>query len=111
LLTGLSEIDGLSADSAAASPATLDPNSLRGITSSNLTYDDDEQEPDSMIMSRNIADIFNFDNSMWTEISKELAIRGLDDELELYELVDLDAAGDLDDPAMIDEMARASLSI
>lgn len=47
---------------------------------------------------------------MWTEISKELAIRRLDDELELYTLIDLDATGE-DKPTMVDEMTQASLSL
>ena len=86
-----------------------DSGSLRRITSS-LTCDDDDDDDDEDLnfTSRKIADIFNYENSVWTEISKELAIRGLDDELELYMLIDLDAAGE-DEPTMVDEMTQASL--
>lgn len=84
---------------------------LRHITSSLAgNAEDDDDDDDLNHTSRKIADIFNFENSVWTEISKELAIRGLDDELELYELIDLDAAGE-DDSTMVDEMTQASLSI
>ncbi|KAF8226017.1 hypothetical protein L208DRAFT_1304196, partial [Tricholoma matsutake] len=57
-----------------------------------------------------IADIFNYENSVWTEISKELSIHGLDDELKLYELINLDAAGE-DDSTMVNEMTQVLLSI
>jgi hypothetical protein len=83
---------------------------LRHITSSLIRDDEDDGDNDFDHTSRKIADIFNYENSVWTEISKELAIRGLDDELELYELIDLDAAGE-DDSNMVDEMTQASLSI
>jgi len=85
---------------------------LRQITLS-LTCSDDEDNNDEDLnctTSRKIANIFNYENCVWTEILKELAIRGLDDKLELYTLIDLDAAGE-DDSTMVDEMTQASLSI
>jgi hypothetical protein len=83
---------------------------LHHITSSLTCNDEDDNNNDLNCTSRKIANIFNYENGMWMEISKELAICGLDDELELYELIDLDAAGE-DDSAMVDEMTQASLSI
>ena len=87
-----------------------DSGSLRHITLSLTCDDDDNDDEDLNFTSRKIADIFDYENSVWTEISKELAIRGLDDELELYTLIDLDAAGE-DEPTMVDEMTQASLSL
>jgi len=83
---------------------------LHHIMSSLASNAEDDDGDNLNHTSGKIANIFNFENSMWTEISKELAICGLDDELELYELIDLDAAGE-DDSTMVDEMTQASLSI
>lgn len=83
---------------------------LHHITSSLICDHEDDGDNDFDRTSRKIADIFNYENSVWTEISKELAICRLDDELELYELIDLDAAGE-DDSTMVDEMTQASVSI
>jgi len=83
---------------------------LHHITSSLASNTEDDDDDDLNHTLRKIADIFNFENSMCMEISKELAIHGLDDELELYKLIDLDAAGE-DDSTMVDEMTQASLSI
>ena len=87
-----------------------DSGSLRCITSSLTCNDEDNDDEELDFTSRRIADIFNYKNSVWTEISKELAIRRLDDKLELYTLIDLDAGGE-DKPTMVDEMTQASLSL
>ena len=74
----------------------------------NNEYDGDDNDLDHTL--RKIADKFNYENSVWMEILKELAIHGLDDELELYELIDLDASGE-DDSTMVNEMTQTLLSI
>jgi hypothetical protein len=51
-------------------------------------------EPSPDALSIPIKDLFNFTQSYWVEAYDKLATRGLQDELELYELLDLDADGD-----------------
>jgi hypothetical protein len=56
--------------------------------------DDEPPEPSSDVLSIPIKDLFDFTQSYWVEAYDKLAMRGLQDELELYELLDLDADGD-----------------
>ncbi|KAG5637263.1 hypothetical protein H0H81_005196 [Sphagnurus paluster] len=58
--------------------------------------------------SMKIEDIFDFTNKKWGEIAKQLALRGLEDEQEFYEVVDLDAAGEVDEDldAVLDTMEQ-----
>lgn len=44
-----------------------------------------------------IRDLFDFTNDSWTVISKAVTMRGLEEEMELYDLIDLDAAGEDDE--------------
>ncbi|KAF8893625.1 hypothetical protein BD779DRAFT_1436015 [Infundibulicybe gibba] len=43
-----------------------------------------------------IKELFNFQDDTWAEIAKATSIRGLEEEMELYDLVDLDAVGEDD---------------
>jgi hypothetical protein len=51
-------------------------------------------EPSPNALSIPIKDLFDFTQSYWVDSYSKLAMRGLQDELELYELLDLDAEGD-----------------
>jgi len=42
--------------------------------------------------------LFNFSDDTWTKSVERVGMRSLDDELEFYELVKLDAEGEADDP-------------
>jgi len=55
---------------------------------------DEPPEPSTDMLSIPIRDLFDFTQSYWVEAYDKLAMRGLQDELELYELLDLDADGD-----------------
>ena len=55
---------------------------------------DEPPEPSTDMISIPIRDLFDFTQSYWVEAYDKLAMRGLQDELELYELLDLDADGD-----------------
>ena len=46
------------------------------------------------MLSIPIRDLFDFTQSYWVEAYDKLAMQGLQDKLELYELLDLDADGD-----------------
>ncbi|KIK75032.1 hypothetical protein PAXRUDRAFT_422094, partial [Paxillus rubicundulus Ve08.2h10] len=41
--------------------------------------------------------LFNFSDIAWAEIIQKMTMKSLDEELELYELVDMDAEGEVDD--------------
>jgi hypothetical protein len=58
------------------------------------TDNDKLLEPSPDALSIPIRDLFDFTQSYWVEAYDKLAMRGLQDELELYELLDLDADGD-----------------
>lgn len=51
-------------------------------------------EPSPNALSIPIKDLFDFTQSYWVDSYSKLAMRGLQDELELYELLDLDAEAD-----------------
>jgi hypothetical protein len=57
---------------------------------------DNDELPEASLdaFSIPIRDLFDFMQSYWVEAYDKLAMRGLQDELELYELLDLDADGD-----------------
>lgn len=44
-----------------------------------------------------IQDLFDFENPYWLDVVKTAGIRGLDEEMEFYQLVDLDADGEIDE--------------
>ncbi|KAG0698064.1 hypothetical protein DFH29DRAFT_775094, partial [Suillus ampliporus] len=41
--------------------------------------------------------LFNFLDDTWTKLTERIGMRSLDDELEFYELVELDAEGEEDE--------------
>ena len=41
--------------------------------------------------------LFNFSNTTWADIIRKTAVKSLDEEMELYELVEMDAEGEADD--------------
>jgi hypothetical protein len=56
-----------------------------------------------------IAHLFNFSNSYWTTHLKAFASRSLNDELELYELIEAESDGDVSAGHEMDEMVEASM--
>jgi hypothetical protein len=91
------EAPTLTGDSATDSDS-VGPPSMRGIIQELIEaveIDDEEPpEPNPEALSIPIKDLFDFSQSYWVEAYGKLAMRGLQDELELYELLDLDAEGD-----------------
>ncbi|KAH9165145.1 hypothetical protein EDB89DRAFT_1911632 [Lactarius sanguifluus] len=53
-----------------------------------------EPSSDVLRLSIPISNLFDFTQLYWVEAYEKLAMRGLQDKLELYELLDLDAEGD-----------------
>jgi hAT family C-terminal dimerisation region len=65
----------------------------------------DEDDADvelSFHVSTEICQLFDFRRDHWVSLHERSATRSLDEELELYELLDLDAAGEADDSLEID---------
>ena len=79
-------------------PVSTRPPSMRGIIQELIEAveidDKDPPEPSPDALSIPIKNLFDFTESYWVEAYSKLAMRGLQDELELYELLDLDAEGD-----------------
>jgi hypothetical protein len=69
-----------------------------------------EDEPFPSTLSFTLADLFDFSDNYWVKSSEATGNRGLQDELDLYELVDLDASGELDTDIDVDGMAEAVLT-
>lgn len=68
--------------------------------------EDDDDEPDIPLadltlrpINARISELFDLKNDYWKAPLKDACIRSLAEELELYELVDLDAEGEVDNMA------------
>ena len=55
-----------------------------------------------------LVSLFNLQDKSWTEMSQKISLRSLDEELELYELIDLDAEGE-DDEQEFDSMVSSTV--
>jgi hypothetical protein len=55
-----------------------------------------------------LSDLFNFTAGYWSKTAESIGARGLQDELEFYELLDMDASGELDTD-VADGMSEAIL--
>ena len=77
---------------------SIQPPGMRGIIQQlveAVELDNEEPpEPSPNALSIPIKDLFDFTQLYWVDSYSKLAMRGLQDELELYELLDLDAEGD-----------------
>jgi hypothetical protein len=62
---------------------------------------DDAEDPaaafTSIFEQIQLQQLFNFSDDTWTKLMERIGMRSLDDELEFYELVELDAEGEADD--------------
>jgi len=56
-----------------------------------------------------LTDIFDFDNTHWKTIFEGHALRTFDEELEIYQLLDLDAEGEEDVDIDVDEITAQTL--
>jgi hypothetical protein len=82
----------------AADAVSVGPPSMHGIIQELIeaveTDDEELPVPSPNALSISIRDLFDFMQLYWVEAYGKLAMRGLQDELELYKLLDLDAKGD-----------------
>lgn len=79
------------------------------IAMANEDDNDDDQNaasPQKFTLTR----LFDFTVDYWLKSSEATGYRGLQDELELYELIDMDASGELDTDIDVDSMAEALLT-
>jgi hypothetical protein len=70
--------------------------------------EDNEHVPSTLLLT--LANLFDFSVDYWVKASEATGNRGLQDELDLYELIDLDASGELDTDVDVDGMAEAVLT-
>ena len=97
----------------AASSAGPAEGSLQAIADKLISLangEDDEHESLPSTLSFTLADLFDFSVDYWVKASEATGNRGLQDELDLYELMDLDASGELDTDVDVDGMAEAVLT-
>jgi len=97
----------------AASSAGPAEGSLRTIADQLIAManedDDDEDQTAASPQTFTLARLFDFTVDYWLKSSEATGYRGLQDELELYELMDMDASGELDTDVDVDGMAEAVL--
>ena len=107
-----------------ATPVEIDPESLSqdGVAGEfnqiiesfgRLARDDEDDGIEEMpsLISITIANLFNFGNRDWIPQHERTASRSLDEELELYELVDLDAQGEEDVDVEMDNSLQSVLHV
>lgn len=56
-----------------------------------------------------LKNLFDFSNAYWVRADARISKRSLDNELELYQLLDLDAEGDLDDFDAADNLSHPDM--
>jgi hypothetical protein len=99
------------ASSAGPAEGSLQAIADRLISMANDDHDEDDvDESFPSTLSFTLADRFDFSDDYWVKSSEATGNRGLQDELDLYELVDLDASGELDMDIDVDGMAEAVLT-
>jgi hypothetical protein len=72
--------------------------------------EDNEHESFPSTLSFTLANLFDFSVDYWVKASKATGNRGMQNELDLYELIDLDASGELDTDVDVNGMAEAVLT-
>jgi hypothetical protein len=100
-----------------ASSAGPAEGSLQAITDRliSMSNDDEDNEHESFpsTLSLTLANLFDFSVDYWVKASEATGNRSLQDELDsldLYELIDLDASGELDTDVDVDGMAEVVLT-
>jgi len=56
-----------------------------------------------------LSDLFDFTVDYWLNAAESTGSRGLQDELEFYELLDMDGSGEQDTDVVVDGMSEAVL--
>ncbi|KAI6038753.1 hypothetical protein EDC04DRAFT_2603676 [Pisolithus marmoratus] len=89
-----------------------DPESFNAIvnTLGQWSHIDDENDVDftSPFEKEALSSFFNFQDKSWVEMTERISLRSLDEELELYELIELDAEGE-DDEQEFDSMMSSTV--
>jgi hypothetical protein len=62
------------------------------------------QSTDASQLRIKFEDLFNFEDTWWIRTQEQIGMRGLDEELEVYELLDMDTAGEDDVDIDVDDM-------
>lgn len=75
---------------------------------SDADQDDDSDDFTSPFEKEPLCSLFNFQDKTWVEMTERISLRSLDEELELYELIELDAEGE-DDEQEFDGMMSSTI--
>ncbi|KAG1882529.1 hypothetical protein F4604DRAFT_1577412 [Suillus subluteus] len=90
--------------------SVIDENSLTSIAEAlgHQSVLDDVEDPTDTFTSQfeqiTLQQLFNFLDDTWTKSTERIGMRSLDDELEFYELVEMDAEGEEDEQSFSDMM-------
>ncbi|OJA08241.1 hypothetical protein AZE42_09012 [Rhizopogon vesiculosus] len=95
--------------SASSNEITPEKSEILTWTQSELDDVDDSMIFTSTFEQITLQQLFNLSDNAWTNLTERIGTRSLDDELEFYELVELDAEGEVDDPAFDDMMSSTVL--
>ncbi|EGN99701.1 hypothetical protein SERLA73DRAFT_179851 [Serpula lacrymans var. lacrymans S7.3] len=57
-----------------------------------------------------ISQLIEFEDTAWIQVEERFLLRGLNEELELYDLVSLDAPGELDESLDMDTFEESVLT-
>ena len=90
---------------------TLSPQSLIAL----LHNEADKEEPRIDISTSTpiqipILELFNVDNEYWTDVFRASSMRGLTEEMELHELLDLDGEGEVNPEENSQDITRAHIN-
>lgn len=95
--------------------------SLRTLSSRLIDLVDADEDPDGVPtdegidneepLERSISNLFDFDKKDWVSSAQRSAMKSLEDEINFYDLVDLDAAGEADLDYDIDDSVESVFTI
>lgn len=100
--------DDTADDSDESDEDTEDPETFSGMVhnlTSAVTEDDEDCEPvDTNFQRTTIEALFDFTEEHWVQLHTRSAMSSFDDELALYQMLDLDAEGEDDPDVQVDEI-------
>lgn len=108
------QVEDTDRDDSVPSSAGPAEGSLQSIADNLMAMVDDDEDIEPIkfpsSLSIKLSDLFDFKVDYWINSSEVAGNRGLQDELEFYELIDLDASGEIDTDVDVDGMSEAVLA-
>jgi hypothetical protein len=102
------QVDDTLASSAGPAESSLD-NIVQSLLNLINAENNMESRPSPTASRIKLSELFDFTVGYWSKTAESTGLRGLQDELEFYELLDMDASGELDTDVAVDGMSEAVL--